>query len=534
MALSMSKANAPKALAVTAAAVAILLWRMMQRLRSKPQNVQMVPSHWLFGSVLEFLRLAKSKTMMEASVKKHSLYGRTFAVNMSIFAPWQISTTCPRNVEHILKTNFDNYPKGAAFRSNLAELLGRGIFNSDGQEWQHQRKVSSHMFTAKLFKEHIWTVVNRNAKKTRSILECAEPGKPLDIFNLMNRFTLDTIGEIGFGKSIDSLGDPSSPFLISFDGAQQMMVERFFFPFWRALRFFGIGSERDTCTHMDQLNTFTLKIVRELCASMARDSKKTNGVAWEDLEARKSFVGLFLQDAKKKGEELSETFLRDLVLNFLIAGRDTTAQALSWTIFCLVQHPEVMNKVRQEISDVCGVRGPAYEDMKELKYLEAVLNEALRLYPSVPVDAKCAAKDDIWPDGTVVRRGTMVVYNIYAMGRDTQIWGDDAAIFRPDRWLERKELPTSYEYAAFNAGPRECLGKRLAVIEMKACLATLLPNISFDLAIPADQIIPDSQLTLGMGRGLPCFVVCGDHSKCSQSNASTAADDKSTCTEHED
>lgn len=494
----------------------------------------MVPSHWLFGSVLEFLRLAKSKTMMEASVKKHSLYGRTFAVNMSIFAPWQISTTCPRNVEHILKTNFDNYPKGAAFRSNLAELLGRGIFNSDGQEWQHQRKVSSHMFTAKLFKEHIWTVVNRNAKKTRSILECAEPGKPLDIFNLMNRFTLDTIGEIGFGKSIDSLGDPSSPFLKSFDGAQQIMVERFFFPFWRVLRFFGIGSERDTCTHMNQLNTFTLKIVRELCASMARDSKKTNGVAWEDLEARKSFVGLFLQDAKKKGEELSETFLRDLVLNFLIAGRDTTAQALSWTIFCLVQHPEVMNKVRQEVSDVCGVRGPAYEDMKELRYLEAVLNEALRLYPSVPVDAKCAANDDIWPDGTVVRRGTMVVYNIYAMGRDTQIWGDDAAIFRPDRWLERKELPTSYEYAAFNAGPRECLGKRLAVIEMKACLATLLPNISFDLAIPADQIIPDSQLTLGMGRGLPCFVVCGDHSKCSQSNASTAADDKSTCTEHED
>merc|ERR1711865_99618 len=122
--------------------------------------------------------------------------------------------------------------------------------------------------------DHIWTVVRRNATKLRNILETTDPDKPVDIFNLMNRCTLDTIGEIGFGKSIDSLGDPSSPFLKSFDGAQQIMVERFFFPFWRVLRFFGIGSERDTCTHMNQLNTFTLKIVRELCASMARDSKK--------------------------------------------------------------------------------------------------------------------------------------------------------------------------------------------------------------------------------------------------------------------
>merc|ERR1712113_989138 len=140
-------------------------------------------------------------------------------------------------------------------------------------------------------------------------------------------------------------------------------------------------------------------IVRELRAGMELGSQKVNGVAWEDLEARKSFVGLFLEDAVKRGVDLSDTYLRDLVLNFLIAGRDTTAQALSWTIFCLAQHPDVASKARQEIIDVCGIRGPEYEDLNRLPYVHAVLSEALRLYPSVPTDSKVAASDDTLPDG---------------------------------------------------------------------------------------------------------------------------------------
>merc|ERR1711920_614001 len=82
----------------------------------------------------------------------------------------------------------------------------------------------------------------------------------------------------------------------------------------------------------------------------------------------------------------------------------------------------------------------------------------------------------------------------------------DAEVFRPERWLEMNEMPDNFRYPVFNGGSRECLGRRLAMVEMKTCLATLLPNISFELAVPADQICTDSQLTIGMGRGLPCFV----------------------------
>jgi len=213
-----------------------------------------------------------------------------------------------------------------------------------------------------------------------------------------------------------------------------------------------------------------------------------------------------LEDAKQRGEELSEDYLRDLVLNFLIAGRDTTAQALSWTIYCLSTHPDVETKVRREIVDICGVRGPSYEDLPRLKYLDAVINEVLRLYPSLPIDSKVALSDDVLPDGTFVPRGTIVDYDIYCMGRDRSIWGEHASMFLPERWLEMKQAPGSFEYPVFNAGPRECLGRKLAMVEAKTCLAMLIPQMSFKLAVPSEQISPDVQLTLGMASGLPCFV----------------------------
>eukprot|EP00932_Pfiesteria_piscicida_P017153 SRR837773.4046.p1 GENE.SRR837773.4046~~SRR837773.4046.p1 ORF type:complete len:151 (-),score=15.52 SRR837773.4046:45-497(-) len=138
-----------------------------------------------------------------------------------------------------------------------------------------------------------------------------------------------------------------------------------------------------------------------------------------------------------------------------------------------------------------------------MRYIEAVLNEALRLYPSLPINVKTAVNDDVWPDGTRVRRGNVCLFNMYAMARDTDIWGEDAAEFKPERWLDLESSVDSYKYPVFNGGPRECLGKRAAQVEMKTCLAVLLPRVSFRLAVPKEQVVPDGTLTIGMAQGLP-------------------------------
>eukprot|EP00930_Biecheleria_cincta_P043596 TRINITY_DN29920_c0_g1_i1.p1 TRINITY_DN29920_c0_g1~~TRINITY_DN29920_c0_g1_i1.p1 ORF type:complete len:520 (+),score=105.26 TRINITY_DN29920_c0_g1_i1:87-1646(+) len=502
MAVALKRLLAQRPAAV--AALILVLVQLVRRLRRRKPSCPAVPGHWLLSNLPELLRRTFKNTHLEMFTGHHTLLGRTICYEMP-GKPFVIDTTCPKNVEHMLKTNFNNYEKGSWFRVPLTELLGDGIFNADGALWHSQRKTASRMFTAQLFKDHIWHVVAKNSEKVRSILEqSADNAKNIDIFNLMNRFTLDTIGEIGFGADIGSLDDPSSPFLASFDHAQKSSYFRFFFPspLWRLMRLLGIGTERGSRRHFELLDGYSLKVVRDLAKQ-----------AQEKSSAGPSFVGLFLQDALSRGEKPSEKFLRDLVLNFLIAGRDTTAQALSWTIFCIKGDPRVEGLLTKELADVLQAGSKdgsskelSYDQIGKLPYLQAVVNEALRLYPSVPTDSKVAISDDELPDGTFVPRGTVVEFNPYAMARDCDLWGVDAGEFRPERWLELQEPPSPYKFPVFNAGPRECLGKRLAYLEMKAVLAQVFTSVSLELAIARDEVMPQSSITIGMSSGLPCTV----------------------------
>jgi cytochrome P450 len=513
--------NYKKTSAVLGAVLLAILRYVRWRLSRLPRGARRVRGSPLLGNLPEVFQAASSNEIHDCLQRNHKKYGKT----MVLTAPCGIRecfvvTSDPRNVEHILKTNFGNYPKGPLVRFNLTDLLGRGIFNADGTDWSQQRKTTSHMFTGKLFKEHIWLAVQRNAQIVRDILSSSASDQPVDMFNLMNRFTLDTIGEIGFGKAIGSLHDPSSPFLRSFDKAQQISMMRFVNPAWPLLRLFNGGSETGTSEHFGLLDEYSRTVGRELQESINGSGK----VGWADIEGKKSFVGLFLADAQKRGEQVSEDYIRDLVLNFLIAGRDTTAQALSWTFFLLCSNPEVEAKARKEVHEVCGIAGLQYDDVNRLTYLNAVLCEALRLYPSVPIDIKYTLEDDVWPDGAFVPAGTGVAYNIYTMGRDASIWGEDAEVFQPERWLEMQDMPSNYVYPVFNGGPRECLGRRLAMVEMKTCLAMMLPHFTLQLAVPPEQIVKDSQLTIGMRSGLPCYVVqLHPDAKDTKSNTSTAA-----------
>lgn len=422
-------------------------------------------------------------------VKYHESDGDTLYFHFGLlryFVTPLVITRDARNVKYMLKTKFESFVKGETFHTIGHDLLGDGIFNVDGDLWFKQRKTASQMFTANRFKQHIWRVVEKNCNKVLSILtETKEP--VIDVFNLLNRFTLDSIGEIGFGADIGSLENPVSPFLKSFDEAQRIIFKRFVLPGWRFLRLLGLGPEAQTKHHMKQLRTYSRQIVEQLAKSL-------------DQPAGDSFVGLFM----KAEPGLDHEFLADLVLNFLIAGRDTTAQAMSWCLFLLMQHPHVEERILQEVEQVSGGRALSYDQLAQLTYLDAVLREALRLHPSVPLDSKFATESLTLPDGSFIPRGAMLIYNSYAMGRSKEIWGSDAADFRPERWLN-VEPKDPYENPVFHAGPRECLGKRLAMVEMKTVLAEVLRHCKLRLAVRTEEILPDTAATLGMSSGLKCY-----------------------------
>jgi len=158
----------------------------------------------------------------------------------------------------------------------------------------------------------------------------------------------------------------------------------------------------------------------------------------------------------------------------------------------------------EEINQVLAGADPTYDQLKDLRYCEAVFSESLRLYPSVPMDGKMAMAADWLPDGTSVPVGSWVVYNPYVMGRSERLWGKDACVFNPERWLHhggRPIQPSPYVFPAFQAGPRTCLGRNMAYLEAKCCAAMLLQRFQFRV-VDGHKVIPQTSVTLPMRYGL--------------------------------
>lgn len=183
--------------------------------------------------------------------------------------------------------------------------------------------------------------------------------------------------------------------------------------------------------------------------------------------------------------------LHSVIMNIMLAGRDTTASSLAWAFYELARHPEVTRKIIREAEKVIGSPDNAtdqdysHEKIGKLEYTHCVAMEVLRIHPPVPNDMKYCLRDDRLPDGTVVTAGSQVCWMPLSMGRSEKIWGEDALEFRPDRFLGAGE-PSPFAYAAFNAGPRTCLGKPLALQTIKLALAYLLPRFCFDDRIGHD------------------------------------------------
>ncbi|KAI5081376.1 hypothetical protein GOP47_0004559 [Adiantum capillus-veneris] len=210
---------------------------------------------------------------------------------------------------------------------------------------------------------------------------------------------------------------------------------------------------------------------------------------------------------------IEEEFLRDLSLNFLLAGRDTTALALCWFFWLLANHPNVEEKVVAEAHHVIGAGNRegklvlTRSELNRMHYLHAALTESLRLYPSLPLDIKHIVMDDILPDGTHVKKDDKLVYAIHAMGRMESIWGSDCSLFRPERWLDpcsglfsEAHLPP-FHYLAFNAGPRTCIGKDMAYVLMKTVASTLLLHFRV-VPVRGHKVVPKLSITLYMKYGL--------------------------------
>jgi len=325
-------------------------------------------------------------------------------------------TTDPRNLEFILKTRFDNFPKGPSFSSKLADLLGRGIFATDGPQWKKQRQLFSHVFSENSFKNVIMASFVENGAVLQRLLDAAAAsGAEVDMQSLFHRFTLDSIGKIAFGLNLGTLEDPSASaasFAAAFDAAQGAVDSRFFTPGWWLFKPL-LRRERELPGHVATLDLFCADLVAARRAAPEAPAGEGGG----DVLSRA---------LRLRGEDGALVFgaddaaLRDILLNFLIAGRDTTAQVLSWAVLLVARAgPGVAEALAAEGAGAgAGAGGqfalPFEAVGKELRYARAVAQETLRLYPSVPKDTKEAVEGCTLPDGSWVPAGSLVACEVLA------------------------------------------------------------------------------------------------------------------------
>ncbi|XP_027908712.1 cytochrome P450 94C1 [Vigna unguiculata] len=407
-------------------------------------------------------------------------------------------TSNPDNVEHILKTNFQNYPKGKPFSVLLGDLLGQGIFNVDGDSWLFQRKMASLELGSVAIRSYALELVNEeiHARLLPFVVSTARgemnKEKVLDLQDILRRFSFDNICKISFGLDPGCLLPtlPVSDLADAFDLASKLSAERAMTasPFiWKAKRLFGIGSEK-------RLRE-AIKVVNDVAQDMIKQRREMGFNSHKDILSR--FMGSVEDDA----------YLRDIVVSFLLAGRDTIASALTGFFSLLSKSPEVEARIREEVGP--GPEPPTFDQIREMHYLNAAVHESMRLFPPIQFDSKFATEDDVLPDGTFVRKGSRVTYHPYAMGRMENIWGPDCLRFRPERWLRDGVFvqPCPFKYPVFQAGVRVCLGKDLALTEMKSVVVALLRRFDIRVVEPDQELRFVPGLTATLRGGLPVRVL---------------------------
>lgn len=463
--------------------------------------------------------------------------------------PDMLMLSTPAQFEAVQKHQLDNFIKGDSLHDLLLDLMGDGIFSVNGDKWKRQRQILVRLFTARSLRDHITPIVRKSTRTLLSILdraasltsegEAKEATGVVDLVELMHQLTLDSFVELAFGVQLGGLASmeqaqgeqqpPETPpetvghqFQRAFDTAQFLVATRFLSPSfeWKLKRWLNIGSERRLRDAMAVVNEMAYGLISK-CIELRQRSQSQPSAITEasEPERQKHLVDLLLDVADAEGLDFTPTQVRDLVVNALVAGRDTTAEALSWTCHLLHQHPRVVAALRDELrraklpvgEDQSEPYVPTMDDVQALPYFEATIREGLRLYPPASFTVKHCIKDSWLPTdgkshdagaGTFVPAGTDVAVSVYAMGRLPRVWGADAAQFRPERFLDEttgKLLAMSpFRFSAFSGGPRVCVGQALAMLQIKLVLAAVVAR--FDLSeLPGQEVTyTTSGITLSM------------------------------------
>jgi len=369
----------------------------------------------------------------------------------------------PEGVKHVLVDNAKNYTKSRNY-DGLKLLLGQGLLTSEGDFWKKQRRLTQPAF----HREHLAGFVETMARSTEALIDrwsTHEGAAPLDMHVEMMGLTFHIVGLALL--SVDLLGDAraigsalTSAITFVDDYAESLVRLPPWVPTPANLRF------RKAQRALDAL---VLRVI---------DERRKSGAPQPDL------LGMLMAvKDEETGAGMSDRQLRDEVMTLVLAGHETTANALTWAFYLLSKHPDAARRVHAEAASVLGERSPDVSDVAKLTYTRAVVDEALRLYPPAwAFERQAIEADDVL--GYSVRPGTLIGICPYALHRDPRHW-DNPEGFDPSRFLAASDRP-KFSYLPFGGGPRVCIGAAFAVTEAVLVLAMVMRRYRVDL-LPGER-----------------------------------------------
>jgi cytochrome P450 len=381
-------------------------------------------------------------------------YGPLFQVRLPL-GHRLVMVAHPDAVERVLRSGRDNYVKGSAY-DGARLLLGNGLVTSEGALWRRQRELANPAFRAAKLQQYLATM----ADCTEQLLadwSAAAPIQALDIQGEMTRLTLAIVGRTLFGLDLSRQSDRAAAAF----GAALVAIGRrgpgnLQVPLWVPTP----GNLRFQRT-LHELDALVFEVIARFRAGEAPDADSTLLGAY--LESRSPVTGLGMGDRQ----------LRDEVITLYLAGHETTASLLSWTLYLLGRHPDIQARVRAEIDALMPGGLPSLEQLKSLQYMSQVVHEVLRLYPPAWTVARNAVAED-----EVMRyrvpAGAIVMISPYFAHRQAEFWP------QPERFDPERFTPAAvaarhpFAYFPFSLGPRICIGMQFSLYEARLVLSMLL------------------------------------------------------------
>ncbi|XP_064005091.1 cytochrome P450 4V2 [Pogoniulus pusillus] len=411
----------------------------------------------------------------------------------------------PDSVEVIL-TSSKHIEKSYMYRF-LHPWLGTGLLTSTGDKWRSRRKMITPTFHFEILADFL-EVMNEQGSILLEKLEKHVDKEPFDVFIDITLCALDIICETAMGKNVSAQKNKDSEYVSAVYRMSDLIHARQKSPWlWPDFLYKLFREGKDHERSLKILHNFTDTVIAEKAAELERTKQMEHNTdsnsKGSSSKKRKAFLDMLLNATDDEGNKLSYRDIREEVDTFMFEGHDTTAAAINWALYLLGRNPEVQKKVHRELDEVFGnTECPVtMDDLKNLRYLDCVVKEVLRLYPSVPMFAR-TLREDCCIRGHEIPKGTNVVVLTYALHRDPEIFPDPEE-FRPERFFpENSKGRHPYAYVPFSAGPRNCIGQRFAQMEEKTLLALILRRFWVESSQSPEDLGMAGELILRPNNGI--------------------------------